>query len=410
MNPSPPSTATSLTVRKKRKLTTNRSLSSAVPTATKKNTIVDNAFGDQGNPIDGISQRPFLSINCGNAAMVSYLQQLKKRTSVSTVEIISDNPKSSPAFGENATTAGSRTIPLPQHWGFSKHQCNGKSRHITMTRDQKKNVRWDTHSSTYKVAAAGAPAQAIHISSNKDVTNSDSTSSHDSIDAHLVDVESPSQSTPVRRSSSAAPTCPLRRQSKEDCMQIDRDEDEHSNQTNLYTELAELLDRIELEEMHLKELVDQPHQQVENPRIEREILSVQVQGDMLQQPTTQEDNPKSPRTTPQQRSRKRREQAINSSRDGKSYDHRVKASPVSRKSQLMPSLPSGTGGLPDYNMALSAVAARYASGSGSLSKFRSSSTGVLPTATTTRDAPLGVPRRRGSADFATLAALDEARR
>ncbi|KAL3907349.1 MAG: hypothetical protein SGILL_008914 [Bacillariaceae sp.] len=240
---------------------------------------------------------------------------------------------------------------------------------------------------------------------------------------------------PQRRSSAAAPTCPKRRTSKEDCFMADGDVDNEgdgsssSDQQQDYTEeLRKLKAQIAQEEAHLQSVVANAGQRP------TATTTPATSATSACSKNTSTDSPQKP---------ERRSSVMSSSQatkllleqegifdvsesDCSESTHGFLSSPDKRSLLSTGSTGSSMSRLPDYKMALSAVAQRYASGPrppqrGGLSSFRSASTGVLPSATASgrndsrannfinnNDRPLGIPRRRESADIGTLCVLDEA--
>jgi hypothetical protein len=360
-----------------------------------------------------ISHQPLPSTPASHSkysAISSFMQHLKQMTSASTVEIVCDNPASFSRVEDGVTVR--RHLPPPYPRASSKQQQeNGQPHRIVMTPDQKKHVRWETHSSTYKVEAAAA-AVAGKDSSNTSHDSNDPSGSTSILTTGLVPLVAP-----VRRGSATAPTCPRRRKSKEDCLQLDDDEDssESSNDngnnitltsetaaTNISLELTKLREQIEREDEHLKHVVQQtsPKQLREQQALVlRDSKYMKQKQPILRGLEKDETRP-----------RRRRQQLVKSA-SGPTSQHHRSCSESASSTKFIPA----KGYLPDYKMALNAVALRYALGSGGSSPCRSVSTEMLKTVpvststttTTYMDAPVGIPRRRESNDMAILAVLDE---
>jgi hypothetical protein len=400
---SPDSTSPKTMMRKKRQHVPNDDLLSATIDWLERNST-------DAHPMvtSHISHQPLPSTPASHSkysAISSFMQHLKQMTSASTVEIVCDNPASFSRVEDGVTVR--RHLPPPYPRASSKQQQeNGQPHRIVMTPDQKKHVRWETHSSTYKVEAAAA-AVAGKDSSNTSHDSNDPSGSMSVLTTGLVPLVAP-----VRRGSATAPTCPRRRKSKEDCLQLDDDEDssESSNDngnnttltsvtaaTNISLELTKLREQIEREEEHVKQI----DQQTSPKQVREQQALVLRDSKYMKQTQTILWGLEKDETRPRGQS----------ASEPKSQRHRS-CSEAASSTKFIPA----KGYLLDYKMALNAVALRYATGSAGSTPCRSVSTGMLrtvpvstsTTTTTYVDAPVGIPRRRESNDKAIVAVLDEA--
>jgi hypothetical protein len=395
---------------KKRQLVPNKDFPSISINPLEKNSF-------QKNPTTGpavkVSSRPSqqtLPLNIVNhnelSATSLFLQHLKQTTLASTIEIVSDNPVSFPGVQHGKAKTGLQRTKYHRASPTQQRE-NGHPHRIVMTPDQKKIVRWDTHSTAYRVAAVTAATAALAVSK-------DTSASYDSV-APASRMPLPIAPVPivaaVHQGNAAAPTCPRRRQSKENCLQLDEDDDlgkaNVNNKTVLHhpcvtastsisQELTKLREKIEWEEERLKRVVQET-----SPKQTREqrlsglggIKCVQQSSPILQGLKKVERSPRA----------RQRKKAMMSATETTPQHYRS-CNELSSATKFV----LAKGGLPDYEMALNEVAQRYATRPGRLSSYRSSSTGMLPTSARTSclDVPLGIPLRRISDD--TLAALDQA--
>jgi hypothetical protein len=276
-----------------------------------------------------------------------------------------------------------------------------------MTPAQKKNVRWDTHSSTFKAAAASA----AHF------TTTD-TSLQESQLHPLGGLEGAASrgASPQLRSGAGAPTCPRRRTSKED-FSVEDDDDGEGTQ-GYGKELKNLREQIAKEEALLRSVASAASTG------EAGDNSNNTNGDKTASPQKPERRSSLPHLDHLRlHSGILLEDLREEDDEIVSLNDRSRLPSPAKSHELclhQTTLSNSMGRLPDYKMALRAVAQRYASGPrtklGSLSKFRSSSLGMLPSAAVSSrgnfrsnsDRPLGIPRRRESADVLTFEALEEA--